>query len=132
MIPTRDLNSSSHVSLREVFRLVSLDVDELKDDISEYKIIDVRSYNEYDISHISGATNIHTGYLENNLDKISDGEKIVLYCTSGDRSAIAASYLLKLGYRNIYNLSGGINAWIQAGCQTERKNVDQMVTTESQ
>jgi rhodanese-related sulfurtransferase len=55
-----------------------------------------------------------------------------VYCTSGDRSAIAASYLLKLGYRNIYNLSGGINAWIHAGCQTERKNVDQMVMTESQ
>jgi len=112
--------------------LNQISVDELKDDIPEYKIIDVRSYNEYDISHISGAINIHTGYLENNLDKISDGEKIVLYCTSGDRSAIAASYLLRLGYRNIYNLSGGINAWIQAGCQTERKNVDQMVMTESQ
>jgi rhodanese-related sulfurtransferase len=54
-----------------------------------------------------------------------------LYCSSGDRSAIAASYLLKLGYRNIYNLSGGINAWLQAGCQTERKNVNEMVTTES-
>jgi hydroxyacylglutathione hydrolase len=112
--------------------LNQISVDELKVDISEYKIIDVRSYNEYDISHISGAMNIHTGYLEINLDKISDGEKIVLYCTSGDRSAIAASYLLKLGYRNIYNLSGGINAWIHAGCQSERKNVDQMVMTESQ
>jgi len=112
--------------------LNQISVDDLKEDISQYKIIDVRGYTEYDISHIPGAANIHTGYLENELDKISENEKLVVYCTSGDRSAIAASYLLKLGYRNIYNLSGGINAWIQAGCQTERKNVNEMVTTDIQ
>jgi len=111
--------------------LNQISVDELNADISEYKIVDVRSYTEFDISHIPGAVNIHTGYLENNIDKISDEEKLVVYCTSGDRSAIGASFLLKLGRRNIYNLSGGINAWIQAGCQTERKNVNEMVTTES-
>jgi len=112
--------------------LNQISVDKLKEDISEYKIVDVRSYTEFNILQIPGAINIHTGYLENNLDKISDEEKLVVYCTSGDRSAIAASYLLKLGYRNIYNLSGGINAWIQAGCQTERKNVNEMVTTDIQ
>ena len=111
--------------------LNQISVDELNADISEYKIVDVRSYTEFDISHIPGAVNIHTGYLENKLNKISDEEKLVVYCTSGDRSAIGASFLLKLGRRNIYNLSGGINAWIQAGCQTERKNVNEMVTTES-
>jgi hydroxyacylglutathione hydrolase len=112
--------------------LNQISVEELKDDISEYKIIDVRSYTEFDISHIPSAINIHTGYLKNNIDKISDDEKLVLYCTSGDRSAIGASYLLKLGHRNIYNLSGGINAWIQVGYKTERKNVNQLVTAESQ
>jgi len=111
--------------------LNQISVDELNADISEYKIVDVRSYTEFDISHIPGAVNIHTGYLENNIDKISNEEKLVVYCTSGDRSAIGASFLVKLGRRNIYNLSGGINAWIQAGCQTERKNVNEMVTTES-
>ena len=110
--------------------LNQISVDELSEDSTSYKIIDVRSYTEFDISHIPGAVNIHTGYLKNNIDKISDGEKLVLYCASGDRSAIGASYLLKLGHRNIYNLSGGINAWIQAGCKTERKNVNQLVTAE--
>jgi hydroxyacylglutathione hydrolase len=112
--------------------LNQISVEELKEDISEFKIIDVRSYTEFDISQIPGAINIHTGYLENKLDNISVDDKLVVYCTSGDRSAIAASYLLQLGYRNIYNLSGGINAWIQAGCQTERNNVKQMETTNSQ
>ena len=110
--------------------LNQISVEELKDDISEYKIIDVRSYTEFDISNIPGSINIHTGYLKNNLDKIYDDEKLVLYCTSGDRSAIAASYLLKLGHRNIYNLSGGINAWVQASCKTERNNMKQLAAAE--
>jgi hydroxyacylglutathione hydrolase len=110
--------------------LNQISVDELKNDISEYKIIDVRSYTEFDISNIPGAINIHTGYLKNNIDKFYDDEKLVLYCTSGDRSAIAASYLLKLGHRNIFNLSGGISAWVQAGCKTERNNIKQMAAVE--
>jgi hydroxyacylglutathione hydrolase len=107
--------------------LNQISAEELREYISEYKIIDVRSYTEYDISHIPGAVNIHSGYLKNNIDKISDDEKLVLYCASGDRSAIGASFLLKLGHRNIYNLSGGINAWIQAGCQIEKAKVNQLV-----
>jgi hydroxyacylglutathione hydrolase len=106
--------------------LNQISVDELSKDSTAYKIIDVRSYTEYDISHIPGSVNIHTGHMANNLDKISGDEKQVVYCSSGDRSAIAASYLLKLGYRNIYNLSGGINSWIQAGCQTEKNNIKQL------
>ena len=106
--------------------LTQISVDELSKDSTAYKIIDVRSYTEYDISHIPGSVNIHTGHMANNIDKISGDEKLVVYCSSGDRSTIAASYLLKLGYRNIYNLSGGINSWIQAGCQTKRNNIKQL------
>ena len=110
--------------------LNQVNVNEISNDILNFKIIDVRSYTEFDISHIPGSINIHTGYLENHLDKISVDDKLVVYCTSGDRSVIAASYLLRHGYRNVYNLSGGINAWIQAGCLTE-KNTNQKVATDS-
>ena len=110
--------------------LNQVNVNEISNDILSFKIIDVRSYTEFDISHIPGSINIHTGYLENHLDKISVDDKLVVYCTSGDRSVIAASYLLRHGYRNVFNLSGGINAWIQAGCLTE-KNTNQTVATDS-
>ena len=45
------------------------------------------------------------------------GAKIVVYCRSGAESAIAAQTLVALGYTNIDNLDGGMNAW-QAGGRT--------------
>ena len=57
-----------------------------------------------------------------NLDKLpSDKDaKIVLYCRSGRMSAIAAKTLAGLGHTNIWNLSGGMVAWEQAGLKIDR------------
>ncbi len=41
--------------------------------------------------------------------------KILVYCRSGHMSKIAASKLAQMGYRNIYDLDGGINAWKREG-----------------
>jgi rhodanese-related sulfurtransferase len=59
--------------------------------------------------------------IAQNLDKLPDkNAKIVLYCRSGRMSAIAAETLVGLGYPNIWNLSGGMAAWEQAGLKIER------------
>ncbi len=48
--------------------------------------------------------------------------KIVVYCRSGNESAIAAQTLLDLGYTNIENLDGGMNAWLASGRQIVQQN----------
>ena len=68
---------------------------------NEYIIIDVRTNDEYNISHVQDAINIPYDELENaNLDK---NKLIFVYCKSGTRSLIAYKTLTKLGY-NVYDL----------------------------
>ena len=111
--------------------LNQISADELTEDFSSFRILDVRSYTEFNLVHIPTAVNIHAGYFEKYLNIISPDERIVVYCTSGDRSAIAASYLLRNGYKNVFNLSGGINSWIQSGLKIERTITDELASISS-
>ena len=60
--------------------------------------------------------------IAQNLDKLpaDKNSKIVLYCRSGSMSTIASKELVKLGYTNIFNLSGGMNAWEENGFTLEK------------
>jgi rhodanese-related sulfurtransferase len=50
------------------------------------------------------------------------GAKVLVYCRSGAESAVAAQTLLDLGYTNVWNLDGGMNAWTASGRQLVQKN----------
>jgi hydroxyacylglutathione hydrolase len=79
----------------------------------EVQLIDVRGATENYAGNIYQAENIHAGYLSNNLDKISKEKEVVVHCQSGDRSSIACSILLKNGFKNVTNLTGGYSTWLQ-------------------
>ena len=77
-------------------------------------IIDIRGVAEFNSGHIAGAKNVFIGTLLQNLDKVPKEHPVIIHCQGGDRAAIAYSLLVKEGYTNIANYSGGINEWVKA------------------
>ena len=70
-------------------------------------IIDVRTVEEFNTGHISGATNIPL----DQIDTVDKEAVIIVYCRSGVRSAEAAQKLADMGYTSLYNLDGGLINW---------------------
>ncbi len=80
-------------------------------------LIDVRESDEWRQGHIPQAVGIPRGFLELRIEeKVPDHKApIILQCASGTRSLLAARALKELGYENLYNLTGGFNAWKDRG-----------------
>lgn len=78
-------------------------------------VIDVRSPYEFEKGAISGSRNISLNRILNELDLLASYEKVYLVCLSGGRSQMALVQLECLGLHNLYNVSGGINAWVKNG-----------------
>src|SRR5689334_3156289 len=77
-------------------------------------LLDVRESEEWDAGHIPGAKHVPRGYLESRIEgAVKDrDQRVVLYCASGQRSALAANTLREqLGYENVASMNGGITLW---------------------
>jgi len=74
-------------------------------------LLDVRTMEEYRQAHIPGSILIPVDELQGKIeDKFPNKEQgIIIYCRSGNRSKTAANMLLKMGYKNVYDLGGIIN-----------------------
>lgn len=85
---------------------------EIMDSQEGYIILDVRTQEEYDESHIPGAILIPNTEIEARAEKeLTDKDQLILiYCRSGRRSKLAAEALMELGYTNIKEF-GGIIDW---------------------
>jgi rhodanese-related sulfurtransferase len=74
----------------------------------EYRLIDVRTENEYNSKHVKSSINIPLFNLEKNLSKLNNDEKYIIYCRSGYRSSVASSILMKNNIKNFINVEEGI------------------------
>ena len=83
----------------------------------EVFVLDARTPGEYADGHLMNAVLIpHTEVQARASDLPADKDKPILcYCAAGVRSAKACKVLTALGYKKVFNLDGGINAWIDAG-----------------
>lgn len=82
----------------------------LKDEKADFFLLDVRDQFEYDISNLGGKL-IPLAELPMRLDELDQDKKIIVHCKMGGRSSRATEFLQSQGY-NVFNLKGGLLAWI--------------------
>ena len=78
-------------------------------------LLDVRTPAEAARGGIHGARNVPLHLLPVVGHELDNDAALILYCHSGARSAQGCAYLMTRGYRNVYNLRGGILGWAQSG-----------------
>lgn len=81
---------------------------------------DCREPNEYALGHIPGAVFIPRGNLETKVEAVIPRDtKVVIYCATGNRSALAADTMQQMGYKDVASMSGGFRDWVNAGGEVE-------------
>lgn len=96
----------------------NISVEELKRKLTDFTLIDVRREDEFhgELGHIEGATLATRGPdLTKHLESLKNkDQKIIFICRSGHRSELAALESQGLGFKNVYNLKGGMIAWSES------------------
>jgi sulfur-carrier protein adenylyltransferase/sulfurtransferase len=85
-------------------------------------IVDVREQHEFEESHLPGAVHVPRGHLESRIEGSAPDKDahVVLYCSSGNRSALAAKTMQDLlGYKDVASMRGGITLWKDRGYEVE-------------
>lgn len=100
-----------NVSPKEAYQII-------KNNKKDVVIIDVRTPSEVKTDgKIPNSILIPLGNLGEGIDKIKKykDKKVIVYCRSGNRSASASRFLTSIGFKEVYNLQGGINKWKKEG-----------------
>ena len=81
---------------------------------TDFKIIDVRTPDEFNAGHISNSQMIDY-YADDFLTRLNELDKnktYLIYCRSGNRSGKTIPMMKKLGFKKVYNMLGGVKSWV--------------------
>jgi rhodanese-related sulfurtransferase len=84
---------------------------------SDFIILDVRTPLEYAGGHLAGALLIdfNSGSFRTEVDKLDKSKRYLVYCRTSNRSGQAVAVMKELGFKEVYDMDGGIVAWEAAG-----------------
>ncbi|OPZ31454.1 MAG: Beta-lactamase hydrolase-like protein [Lentisphaerae bacterium ADurb.BinA184] len=83
------------------------------------QLVDVRSPHEYGANHIKGAINIPAPQLRTAWTELDPKRPTALICSTGNRSSLGCSLLARQGFRDLYNVAGGMTGYSAAGFSGE-------------
>jgi rhodanese-related sulfurtransferase len=115
-----DVKSREEISSEAKSKVPHVSVEQLSSDIAAenaFTLLDIRTEAEFAAGHIQGAKWLPRGKLEFAIQELIDqpDARILLYCGSGARSALAVLSLQDVGYTNVADLDGGFKAWVADG-----------------
>jgi rhodanese-related sulfurtransferase len=84
-------------------------------------VVDVREFPEFASGRVSGAKLVPLGEIEKRYKEIDHNHTVYVMCRSGRRSAEAQKRLKALGFKDVVNVAGGMQAWQKAGLPVERE-----------
>jgi rhodanese-related sulfurtransferase len=92
-------------------------------DNPDFVILDVRTHDEFAGGHIANALNLdyQSDTFRDELNKLDKNKTYLVYCGSGGRSAGAIAVMKELGFKEAYNMLGGISQWKTEGLPTTKK-----------
>ncbi len=110
-LPSSSPNTMSPENQDPVPAMTVQELHALRESGGGFTLLDVREDFERDIAVIDGARHIPLGQLGERMDELPRDGKLVVHCKSGGRSARAVSALRAAGFDDVWNVTGGINAW---------------------
>lgn len=83
----------------------------------DFVILDIRTPEEFNAGHIAESMNIdfYESNFADQLDQLDKDKTYLVYCNSGNRSGTAIGTMRGLGFIDVYDLDGGIQAWYSSG-----------------
>jgi rhodanese-related sulfurtransferase len=83
-------------------------------------LLDCRDLQEVNLGKIPGAAHISRGNIETKIEAVVPRDAhLIVYCASGNRSALAAVTLRDMGYQNVASMATGFRGWAESGGDVE-------------
>ncbi|OIO38506.1 MAG: molybdenum cofactor biosynthesis protein MoeB [Candidatus Omnitrophica bacterium CG1_02_49_16] len=108
---TRGAEEKNDLSAKGILEITVLELKKKMDRREKFVLIDVREPSEFKINRIAGAKLIPLGSIPERVHELDSADEIVMHCHFGGRSAKAVAFLQKAGFKKVWNLAGGIDAW---------------------
>ena len=83
-------------------------------------LVDVREVNEFENERIPGAFLMPLSFFDAQNFPYVSGQRVILMCAVGKRSAAAAKQLMNAGFGTVHHMKGGLNAWKEHGLSTDQ------------
>ena len=127
-------SSDSNLSQTPAYEVNNLSINEFKSKLSSSDgiLLDVRTETETSQGYISGASfiNLYDENFNQKINLIQKNKPVFVYCKMGGRSAKASQELINVGFKEVYNLNGGIQAWYDNGYEIIKDSITPVLTQE--